>query len=237
MNDISKISMMCSFIGYLILGGNVSAVKFLYGTAWREHPALIKTIDELQRHLTTAEILGDTRGIYGMEFLYHWGMVCLGELSPLIFKDLKAARVCFEKIKPSVPQAEARLAYIELLESTEPAKDHRNICCLEELRKCASKQRDLFSMIVLAKICFHSFLEEQQQRNPDAPIIELPLKATRLLEYPIQQGHPVAIRFWNDMVNCLECPPEIRPPYCAEKSICQPVLYDLKSSASMQIRP
>lgn len=68
MNDISKISMMCSFIGYLILSGNVSAVKFLYGTAWREHPALIKTIDELQRHLTTAEILGDTRGIYGMEF-------------------------------------------------------------------------------------------------------------------------------------------------------------------------
>ena len=32
MNDISKISMMCSFIGYLILSGNVSAVKFLYGT-------------------------------------------------------------------------------------------------------------------------------------------------------------------------------------------------------------
>ena len=57
MESICKINIVCSYIGYLILNGNVEAIKFLYGTAWREHPALIKTIDHLQGYLTS--VLGN----------------------------------------------------------------------------------------------------------------------------------------------------------------------------------
>lgn len=235
MESICKINIVCSYIGYLILNGNVEAIKFLYGTAWREHPALIKTIDHLQGYLTSVEIVNDTNGLYSMEFLYFWGMICLGELSSLIAKNLETAKTCFRKIRRSVPQAEARLAYIGLLKSTEPAKSDCNVCRLEALRQCANRQRDLFSMIALAKICFYSFLEEQQANDPDIPITTLPMKAMRLLELPCHQGHPVAIRFWNEMMGCIESTETTGIRY-DEKSIRQDVLYDFKTSANMQIR-
>ena len=53
-------------------------------------------------------------------------MICIGEQSPLIFKDLGIAETCLKKIQHTVPIAEARLAYIELLQSNEPARSSAN---------------------------------------------------------------------------------------------------------------
>lgn len=235
MEIIYNISILCSYIGYQALKGDVEAVKFLYSTIWREHPAFLKTNDQLQNEITSIEITNDTGDIYDVEFLYYWGMICLGEQSPIVVKNLGTAETCFQKIEEVVPQVKARLAYINLLKSTEPAKYECNIHRLEILRQCANRQRDLFSMIVLAKICFYNFLEEQQENNPDVPLITLPTRALWLLELPCQQGHPVAIRFWNEMLTCIGTP-EAVDMRLSENRIRAEVLLDFKTSANMQIR-
>jgi len=233
MEDIHNVSALCSYIGHMILQGDVESVKMLYKTMWRECPALLKTVDELQHYLTSVEIENDTEGIYEMEFLYYWGMICLGEQSDLVTKSLGTAETCFRKIADSVPQAEARLAYIGLLKSTEPAKSERNVHWLEMLRQCANRHRDLFSMIALAKICFYNFLEEQQESAPGVPITVLPIRAMRLLELPCQQGHPVAIRFWRKILDCIENPEAINIQFNG-RLIWEDVLCDFQTSANMQ---
>lgn len=162
-------------------------------------------------------------------------MVCLGEQSPLVVKNLGTAETCFQKIKKAVPRVEARLAYIDLLKSPEPTKNECNIHRLEILRQCANRQRDLFSMIILARICFYNFLEEHQKIAPDAPITSVPTKVVRLLELPCQQGHPVAIRFWNEMLTCIGTPEavDMRLP---ETRIRPQVLLDFNMPAYLQIR-
>jgi len=193
MNDIAQISAAYSYLGNRFLLGDVEIAKFLYGNAWKESPPLIRTISQLQFRLTAVEIEDDTKGIYDKEFLYYWGMLCIGEVSRLFSDDLVAATLCFKKISKTVPKAEARLAYIELLITEEPYKSEKNVRRLEILRKWAGK-RDFFSMIVISKIIYYQFLSEKQTDNP-----ELPLKALRLLELPCQKGHPVAIKFLNEI--------------------------------------
>ncbi len=220
-------SLLHKFFGALL--------KFVYAASHFGHPAIIKIVEQLQRWLTSVEIENNT--IYVPEFLYYWGMTCLGEQSDLIIRELGIAETCFSKIESSMPQAKARLAYIGLLKSTEPAKNESNVSHLETLRLCANHHRDMLSMIALAKIQFQFFLKEQQERNADAPIAELPMRVMRLLEWPCNQGHPVAIRFWNDMVGCLQCQPGVILPYYPERSICTQTLYDLETSANMQTGP
>lgn len=239
MDEILRVSTLCSQLGYLVLSGNTEAVKFLYGYLWREHPALVRTISQLQDCLTSVEVEQYADNIYCPEFLYYWGMICLGEQSSLIVKDLETARTCFQKIEEIVPTVKARLAYIDLLQSDHPAKSECNITRIETLRKCGAYQRDMFSSIILSKIAFFSFLEQQENstNNMDFVVSELPIRSIRLLEWPCQQGHPVAIRFWNSMVDCLECPPEVTLRRYSENSIWGQILYDYKTSANMQIRP
>lgn len=237
-NDIEKTSCVFSYLGWQFLQGNVDVVKFLYGNIWGESPPLIRTIDELQECLTAVEVERDRDGLYNTEFLYYWAMTCIGEQSPLIFKNLGIAETCLKKIQRSIPLTEARLAYIELLKSTDPARAAHNVARLDVLRRWANKQ-DLFSRIVLAKIAFYSFLMEKQENSADNQnlvIPELPIKVVQLLEQPLQMGHPVAIRFWNDMLACIDAP-EVLNQRIDQSRICSSVLYDFKTPANMQIRP
>jgi hypothetical protein len=194
-DDIKQISVAYSHLGHRFLLGDVETARFLYGNAWRESPPLIKTISQLQLCLTAAEIEKDAAGVYCDEFLYYWGMIGIGEVSRLISKDIGAAMICFKKIIKNIPKAEARLAFIGLLVSEEPNKSENNVARLEVLRHWASK-KDFFSWIVLSKIIFYQFLEEKQEDN-----FEPPIRVLRLLTSPCQMGHPVAIKFYNEMVD------------------------------------
>ena len=158
-NKISHISAAYSYLGYKFLSGDVKVVKYLYGHAWMESPPLIKTINQLQYCLTAEEIEKDTTGIYCTEFLYYWGMICIGELSGLICKDLETAEVALKRTINTMPKANARLAFIELLKTNAPHKSESNIKRLDILRKAAGSQ-DLFSKIALSKISYYSFLVE-----------------------------------------------------------------------------
>lgn len=227
MADAPNLSLIFSYLGQQLLQGDIEVVKFLYSNTWTESPPLIRTISELQGCLTAAEVVNDHKGVYSIEFLYYWGMLCLGEQSPLIVKDLGTAKACFSKIRSSVPLAESRLAYIELQQSTEPAKSEDNVIRLDVLRRWANRQ-DLFSRIALAKISFYSFFCSEL-----ADGAKLPIKAIRLLELPLQEGHPVAIRLWNDVCSCLGRPEKIQ----GSCRVNADVLYDLKKTANMQLTP
>lgn len=130
---------------------------------FKEHPAIIKLFSQLQECLTTVEIANDTE-IYNYEFLYYFGMSNLGETSNLIFKDLGTAETCFKKVRKKVPKAEARLAFIELLKSDEPAQSELNVNRIDKLRQWAGKG-DFFSMIILSKIVFFQFFGRRSNRN------------------------------------------------------------------------
>ena len=225
MNNI-EISIMLSYLGFLFLNGNIDSIKYLYRNIWTENPPLIKTISELQGCLTSMEIESAQGRLYSAEFLYYWAMICIGEQSPLIFKDLRTAETCLKIIQRTVPIAKARLAYIELLRSTEPARSSANVARLEVLRIWANNH-DLFSRIVLAKIAFYSYLEEAE-----TDVHTMPLKVKQLLELPCQQGHPVAIRFWNDVCFFIGAPGAM----LNASHVNADVLYDFKTSANMQIR-
>lgn len=95
--DIEQIEKAGSLLGYKILSGDVNALKLLYGNIWRENPLLIKLTSQLQESITADEIRKDTIGKYSPEYLYYWGMICLGEQSHLVFKDIGAAENCFKK--------------------------------------------------------------------------------------------------------------------------------------------
>lgn len=189
-----KISVLFTILGQRCLSGDVEALKFLYKNAWREDPPYMKTIYELQSSLTSVDIKNDTKGIYNNEFLYYLGMICLGEVSPVIFKKLDTAAYCFKRIKGEIPKAKARLAYIGILNTKEPTSSIDNVRRRETLRRWM-KNGDLFSRIVLARISFFHFLEEDQANDP----IRMPMNAESLLNKPCQMGHPVAIRFYKEM--------------------------------------
>ena len=90
--DILNDSQRYSYWGYRILHGNVVVLRNLYGRIKSETPVLIKTISQLQNLITSEEIIKDNNGFYNPEFLYYWGMICMGEQSPLILK------VCSRKL-------------------------------------------------------------------------------------------------------------------------------------------
>lgn len=229
MENVLRISTECSCLGKKVLAGDSEAVKKLYGHVSEDNPAVIKTISLLQDNITAVEIENDVTGVYNDEFLYYWGMTCLGEQSNLIVKDLGTAETCFRKIKNSVPKVEARLAYIQLLKSTVPAKNDINISRLDVLRKWAGKQ-DLFSRIILSKICFYEYLHEYEMDYS-----ALPIRVLRLLELPCQKGHPVAIRFCKEVLAFTGTSAAI-DMRLDEANICAGTLYDYEPSANMQIR-
>lgn len=220
--DLLFISIVYSYLGQMVLSGDVEALKYLYGNAWQESPPLIRTISQLQCCLTAVEIENDTTNVYNDEFLYYWGMICIGEISQLIFKDLGTAEICFKKSKKAAPQAEARLAFIGLHKSDEFNKSDSNIKRLEILRTYANK-RDFFSSIVLAKIIYYQFLDEQ-----GSDTTELPTKALRLLASPCQYGHPVAIKLYNSMRENMtqENAPDISCGKISNLHACTSILYD-----------
>lgn len=217
--DIAQISFFYSYLANCILRGNVEAVKWIYGNAWKESPPLIKTISTLQEILTADVIEKDTGGIYSNEFLYYWGMINIGELSKLIVKDLATAGICFSKIQKVCPKVRPRLAFIELLDTDEPAKSDDNVARINVLQQWAGKQ-DFFSMIIIAKILFSRYLEEGQADNG-----ELPIRLCRLLAPPCQKGHPVAIRFWNEVIDYIN-PPVAMDMQISESRMDEDVLYD-----------
>lgn len=206
--ETSKISKWCSLLGHAIIQGDVEILKNIYGIVWRENPAIIEIISSLQNCITSSEIEADHSGIYNSEFLYYWGMMCLGEQSSLVYKNIETARNCFKKLLNTVPNVEARLAYIGLLCSDEPAKSEDNVKKIDTLRRWAGKQ-DLFSRIVLARIVFEQFLSETEEKNSESSckdsdenkILELPIKVIQLLQLPCSLYHPVAVRFWNEIMD------------------------------------
>lgn len=220
-SNTSQISKLCSYLGSQILSGNVEALKGVYGIMWKRNPALIKTMRYLQECITAVEIEGDIDGDYCPEFLYYWGMACLGEQSELTYKDLGTAELCFKKIVAKIPLAESRMAFIGLLKSSEPAQSDCNVERLDILRRWASKH-DLFSRIVLAKVIFYQYLCELQPEEDIQP----PIHLLELLHLPCQKGHPVAIRFWNEILDYTGTSMDvnIRIP---ETCICEEVLFDL----------
>jgi hypothetical protein len=108
---IDQTSSLYSYLGNrCIYAGDVDVVKFLYGHSCYEEPPLMETISLLQDCLTAVEIKDDTEYVYSNEFLYYWGMICLGETSQLIVRHLETAKACFNKIRNAVPKTGARLA-------------------------------------------------------------------------------------------------------------------------------
>lgn len=228
MEEVMRESQKYSYWGHRILSGDVVVLRNLYGRIWKELPVLIRMLSQLQISLTAVEVENDANDAYSPEFLYYWGMLCIGEQSRLIPKDLGTAESCFEKIRRKVPKAEARLAYVELLQSDEPAKREMNVERLDILRRWAG-EGDIFSSVVLARIIFHQFLEEYKD-----DILELPTRVLRLLEYPCQKGHPVAIRFYNSVMECIGTP-EAMGMHLDENCIIEESLFDFDVSANMQI--
>lgn len=147
-------------------------------------------------------------------------MICIGEQSPLIFKDLGTAETCLKIIQHTVPIAKARLAYVELLRSNEPARSSANVARLDVLRIWA-KKHDLFSRIVLAKIVFYSYLQEEETAETD--VHALPIKVKQLLERPCQEGHPVAIRFWNNVCSFIGAPEPCWMPATSKRMFCMTI--------------
>lgn len=232
-DDKNRIDTICGYIGNRFLHGDDNVVQNIYGHAWQESPPLLKTISLLQGNLTSVEIGEDIANTYSPRFLYYWGMICLGEESPLIIKELETAKACFRKIRHLVPMVNARLAYIGLLQSAEPAKSDDNVMRLDTLRKWANK-RDLFSMIALSKIVFYSFLREQVEDDPERPISKLPVKATSLLDLPYKKGHPVAIRFRNEIMDFVRGS-ETLSTRSWENDVVRETLYDFQIASNMQI--
>lgn len=219
-----------SYLGFTTLNGNVEALKFLYTNIQKEAPPLIRTIGQLQECLTCVEIENDTIRIYNDEFLYYWGMICLGELSHQIRKDLGTAESCFEKIQNTVPHTAARLAYIKLLQSREPAKSENNIRRLDILRKWAT-QRDLFSSIIMSKILFYQFLCENEKQPNSYPGI--PNRVLNLLQLPLQKGHPAAVQLyremWDIVHNSMIAGKQVDEPYINTK-----VLHDFEGPSILR---
>lgn len=102
-----KISSICNELIRRIIDGDAKALKEIYTTSFDEHPAMIRTISELQEWLTSVEIANDKNRIYSNEFLYYWAMICCGDNSELIQRELGTARTCLEKIQDSAPLAKA----------------------------------------------------------------------------------------------------------------------------------
>lgn len=227
MEEVMRESQKYSYWGHRILSGDVVVLKNLYGRIWEELPVLIRMLSQLQISLTSVEIENDKEGVYSPEFLYYWGMLCIGEQSRLIPKDLETAESCFEKICRMVSKAEARLAYVELLKSDEPAKGARNVERIDTLRRWAGRG-DIFSSIVLAKIIFYQYLVDYNDN-----ILELPTRVLRLLDYPCQKGHPVAIRFYNAVMECIGTPEAMER--IEESNIWPDCLWDFEMDANMQI--
>lgn len=169
--DREQLELLYSMLGHKILSGDEDALEYLYVSAWRESPALLRIISLLQQNLTASDIAKAEDGRYSTKFYYYWGMLNLGEQSSLIFKDTDIAQNCFDKIRKVVPQVDARLAYLGLLNSDEPANSDENIRRIDRLRQCAGRQ-DFFSQIIIAKIIFYHFIDEQK----NDVISELPLK-------------------------------------------------------------
>lgn len=200
--DKEQTELLYSMLGYKILLGDEDALMYLYGNAWRESPVALRIISLLQENLTADDIAKAENGKYSTKFCYYWGMLNLGEQSSLIFKDTDIAKNCFNKIRNFVPQVDARLALIELLKSDEPASSDENVSRLDRLRQYAGRQ-DFFSQIILAKISFYHFIDEQEKNNE---ILELPIKMWHYLERPYRLGHPVAVRFWNELLAYIGTP-------------------------------
>lgn len=223
-----------SYLGQRVLLGDIAAVKYLYAQTWKECPALIRTISLLQLVLTAQEIEFDAGKTYCPEFLYYWGMLCLGEQSSLILKDLGTAEYCFQKIVNRIPKVRARLAYIGMLRSVEPYKDESNVMRLDILRKCAG-MGDTFSRIILARITFYQFLLEYQEDDPEMTgTLGLPARTLRLLDSPCQKGHPVAIRFYNAIMDCVGTSEAIKMRI-NENCILAGSLYDFETATNVQI--
>lgn len=199
--DREQLELLYSMLGHKILSGDEDALEYLYVSAWRESPALLRIISLLQQNLTASDIAKAEDGRYSTKFYYYWGMLNLGEQSSLIFKDTDIAQNCFDKIRSVVPQVDARLAYIGLLNSDEPANSDENVRRIDRLRQYAGRQ-DFFSQIIIAKIIFYHFIDEQK----NDVISELPLKVWQYLERPCYLGHPVAIRFWNELLAYIGTP-------------------------------
>ena len=189
-----QIGRLYSYLGFKCLQGDVEAMKFLYSNIHLEHPPVIETVNLLQYNISPIDIIEDNKGVYNNKWLYYWGMTCLRELSDLTEQRLDISEVCFEKIQKDVPKAEARLAYIKLLKSGDPTKEDENVRNIRLLKKWAGR-KDIFSMIVLARITHHSFISKKDPAEPG-----LSQTAIHLLVHPCQMGHPVAIRLWNEIM-------------------------------------
>lgn len=219
-NNISYINSLCGYVGAQAIAGNTDAIMQLYGYSYTESPPIIKTISLLQENITSVEIENDSYGIYDDVFLYYLAMLNIGETSNLIFRDLDTAETCLTKIVQKIPQVRARLAYIKLLETDEPSRSESNVKRIDILRKWAGKQ-DLFSRIAIAKIAFYQFLTETQAEE-----FELPVKVFRLLEVPCQRNHPVAIRFYNEILT-QQGSEKALSMKLSESNIDHTILYDL----------
>ncbi|MDE7198245.1 MAG: hypothetical protein K2O15_05110, partial [Lachnospiraceae bacterium] len=215
--------LLYSMLGYKILMGDEDALEHLYGNVWRESPVALRTISLLQQNLTANDIVKIEDGRYSDKFYYYWGMLNLGEQSSLIFKDTDIAQNCFNKIRRVVPQVDARLAYIGLLNSDEPANSDENVRRIDRLRQCAGRH-DFFSQIIIAKIIFYHFIDGQENDE----ISELPLKVWQYLERPCCLGHPVAIRFWNELLAYIGTPAAMNRRL-GSVSIREDLLYDFNS--------
>ena len=166
----------------------------MYKESCFNKPPVIDTVNSIQLGITKTEIEEDALSRYSNEFLYYWGMICLGEQSHFIYRNLSTSKACFSKIKSEVHKARSRLAYIRLLETKEPNNEAKNVKCIETLRKWAGKG-DVFSRIALTKI---SYGMSSKIDSVDEPAISNHVQA--LIKPPCQVGHPVAIRFFNSVI-------------------------------------
>lgn len=120
------------------------------------------------------------------------------------------------------------------MSSDEPAKSEDNVKRIDTLRRWAGKQ-DLFSRIVLARIVFDQFLVEAEEKNLDLSCkasdenerLELPIKVIQLLQLPCSLHHPVAVRFWNEIMDYIGSVPAMDMKI-SETCMNENILYDCK---------
>lgn len=66
--DREQLELLYSMLGHKILSGDEDALEYLYVSAWRESPALLRIISLLQQNLTASDIAKAEDGRYSTKF-------------------------------------------------------------------------------------------------------------------------------------------------------------------------
>ena len=188
-NNTAKEMLYKHLIHRCINEGDAEAMKYLYKSIYSKNFIAMNCVKSIG--INTDKNIKSLNN-FDCEYLYYLGMALI---SPIYIRHdvrLKVSRKCFDLIKSKVPKAEARIAYINLVELPEPEQNaqvefgYRNI--LQDWRE----RDDLFSFTVLARIKNYDCIESAKE-------FILSPETMTVLARPLTEGYPPAIMFYDEL--------------------------------------